>query len=481
VIGAAVPDVSQESRQRLLLQRICLPLLAFAYPIIVAHRGFIYDDTYILMRYAQHLAHGAWQFNTALPTDNAATSPLYVALLAAGAAIGISPVIWSVIIYTAAWGFGGIMLARVLDSEGHTRAAWIACGLYSVSPLLTNVRGMETSVYLLLILAAIRCLQRQQWIALGCVLGLVTLARADAALMVAAMIGWLIIRRPHRDAVAAIIPCTVIAAGGACALWAMTGTLFPSTLAAKLAQRDSGIFGSPWAFLRMLHVYGVVGGDGGGTVMWANILGLLGVVLILLAVFGTAAARRDVAVPWLAVAAAIVLIEYGVVFRLPPYYWHYGPFTLWVIAAAAVALDQLFRRAHHVPVLAVITAAAAASVLSAGCHLQGFLDAHSHYRQVAEWIDRDSRAAHPTVAVGEIGIIGYYGRSTIVDYMGLLDARAVEPVRHNDFTWWLTQHPDYFVTAPVFALDDPVQSLPEFRHEYHLAARLGPMIVYRRA
>jgi hypothetical protein len=54
--------------------------------------------------------------------------------------------------------------------------------------------------------------------------------------------------------------------------------------------------------------------------------------------------------------------------------------------------------------------------------------------EAAEWIDRDSRSPYPRVAASEIGMIGYYSRADMVDYMGNLDARAIDSIRRGDFS-----------------------------------------------
>ncbi len=214
--------------------------------------------------------------------------------------------------------------------------------------------------------------------------------------------------------------------------------------------------------------------------------GFLGVVCGAVVLAATAATvisvrRRERVLPILAVAAVINVIEYGIVFRLPiGYVWHYGPWTLWVITGTAVALEEVGRRFHRAA-LAVGVAVVAAAFLPA-VHLapDKYRD---NYRAAAEWINRDSHQPHPTVAVNEIGTIGYYSRAEIVDYLGLLDVTAIDWVRRNDFTWWLTKYPDYFVTAPGLALekfDGQTTTLPQFQREYKPAARFGELVIYRR-
>lgn len=104
---------------------IALILLAFAYPIVYSARekGLYFDDPYILMRYGEHLANGAgWEFNPASHTNNSVTSPLYVLLIAAGTFIGGPAEAWSLCIYVAAWGLGGVLLGRIFFRDGRRLA-----------------------------------------------------------------------------------------------------------------------------------------------------------------------------------------------------------------------------------------------------------------------------------------------------------------------------------------------------------------------
>jgi hypothetical protein len=479
-----VPKLAETRRARAyppLLRGAAIAALAFTWPIVTALRqkGFVLDDPFIAMRYGQHLADGAgWNFNLGSHTDNAATSPLYVLLIAVGAVLGASPEGWSLFIYVAAWGLGAIVLARILFRDGRRVSGWLACGLYSVVPLLANARGMELSVYLLLILASVWALQRARWLLLGMLLGLIAIARADAVLLAAPLVGWLGFQR-LQALPKVLVPFAAIDVAWLTASWAMTGSVIPSTLAAKIAQRDSGKWGPQSGYLTGLPGIALTG--------WEQLAtGYLGVVCFAVVLAAAAATvvsirHRELVLPILAAGAVINVIEYGIVFRLAiGYVWHYGPWTLWVITGTAVALEEIGSRFHRAA-LAVCVAVVAAAFLPA-VHLAP--DKHrENYRAAAEWIDHDSHQPHPTVAVNEIGTVGYFSRADIVDYLGLLDATAVNWVRRNDFTWWLTQNPDYFVTTPGLALeqfDGQTTTLPQFQRDYQPAARFGDLVIYRR-
>ena len=485
MVNAAHSSACTEKNPRGLLPPplhwILLSSLAFLYPVTTAivHPAIVYDDPFILMRYSRNLADGlGWTFNPGSASNNAVTSPLYMLITAGGTAIGGSAQSWSLWIYTVAWGLGGVVVARVLFLDNRRWGAWIACGLYSVSPLVANVRGMETSIYLLLILCAIWAFQRERWLVAGCALGLLGVTRSDGVLVGAVFIGWMLFRRRHA-LMPVIAPFAAITVSSIVFLWTITGSPFPSTLAAKLAQRDSGAFGGQWSFLLGLNANGIMGASDAplNTIV---ALGYLGLVMLAAAIFGTVKAlqRRDTALPLIAAIALVVVVEYGLVFRMSvSYLWHYAPWTLWATVGAAVGIDELLRRRHRV-------VAAIAMVAALGGAALGFrsmpVEARSHYREVAEWIDRDSLSPHPTVAAPEIGAIGYYSRADIIDYLGLLDARAIDSVRHSDFTWWLSREPEYWVTYTGVPWDARTLALPQFQREYRQVAQFGSVTVYRR-
>lgn len=351
-------------------------------------------------------------------------------------------------------------------------AGWLACGLYSTCPLLANVRGMEASLYLLLILAAVWSLQQQKWVLLGVLLGLLAMARADGVLMVVLLTGWLLLRR-RTAAWRALAPFSVISAAWAATLWSMTGNPFPSTLTAKIAQRESGQWGSQFSYFSGLSPYGISGSE-----LPTPLLTAWAVVLLTFAMLGTLFALRnhETGMRLLTGAAAVTVLEYGLVLRLPMYHWHYAPFTLWVIAGSAVGLEQAMRTRWRVPALVITLVTTVAFLTDIDL---GPKASRAPYRQAAEWIDQDSRKPHPTIATSEVGTIGYYSRGDIIDYLGLLDARANDQIRRRDFTWWLTQKPDYFVTDGTW-VDAKTVILPEFNAQYSRATSFGSLIVYRR-
>lgn len=169
--------------------------------------------------------------------------------------------------------------------------------------------------------------------------------------------------------------------------------------------------------------------------------------------------------------------------------WYCGPWTLWVMAGRGVASGAGVWRGERVatPLAVAITAAGLVSGARIGPgaaakrdpQLAQWNEIRSHYQEIAEWIDHDTATAHPAVAATQISAAGSFGRANMVDYLGLLDSRADETVRRDEFSRWLSAKPDYLVTTEQ-SVDAATIALPEFRHAYDRAATIGTLNVYRR-
>jgi hypothetical protein len=87
------------------------------------------------------------------------------------------------------------------------------------------------------------------------------------------------------------------------------------------------------------------------------------------------------------------------------------------------------------------------------------------------------------VAAAEIGRIGSFSDRTMVDYLGLLDRRAVPHVAQADWDWWVQElRPDYWVADgnAEFTPDAAVKSNPAFNAAYLPVMATEHLTVYQR-
>ena len=128
--------------------------------------GFVVDDTFISLRYAHNFAEGhGLVFNVGEAPSEGFTSPSWVALLAVADLLGINLVVAAHVLSLTAWlaALALVVLTCMrlpVALSGTTLA--LVCGLFLVNPRLVShsLSGMETSLYMLALTAIIYLLVR---------------------------------------------------------------------------------------------------------------------------------------------------------------------------------------------------------------------------------------------------------------------------------------------------------------------------------
>lgn len=121
--------------------------LALIIMIITAFTAEVYDDPFILYRYAENLATGAgWTFNPGAPTENGVSSGLVVVVLAGLAKAGINVALGSALVFAAGMWSAAFSAYLILRREGFSwrgssRPSWWRPGLPSSRPAGWNRRS----------------------------------------------------------------------------------------------------------------------------------------------------------------------------------------------------------------------------------------------------------------------------------------------------------------------------------------------------
>lgn len=472
---------------------IALILLAFAIWLLLMHQ-FRLDDSFITYRYARNAARG---WGLVYNRDDAilsTTAPLYAVLLAVFSVIISDFHTLGGIIGTICIGLGGIFVYALLP---HRMRAWAGV-LYVLSTPLWLSLGMETPLWIVLVLAAVWCAAKFRWGFAGLLVGLAIFVRPDAALpggllgLVALMqaVNQINTRRRWWSALAAyvlsaVVPVLIFA------IWGMAtyGSPLPVTLGAKSAQAVLGITGlGPF-----------VGTVDGLILIVQDLLAQspLYILIGLLLLIGLS--RR---LPWpvvlIAIWGVLHLLTYAIL-RIAPYRWYYAPLLPGVILLAAFGLekaDNWFKRWAARQAASAIAVALGLIVLLAPIMSLGRINDYfasggdsrvmlpvvdwDVYRHVGEWLNQNT-PQDAIVGVAEVGQVGYYADRWMTDYLGLLQPDVAAMLKRGDLYSWLAEYaPDYlvfqrfrgvalvlynyviendpwFVTAyqPVVELDDP--------------------------
>lgn len=470
---------------------------------------FRLDDSFITYRYAQNFASGVGLVYNPGDSVLSTTAPLYAMLLAVMSFIIPDFHLLGSLIGVICIGLGGWVIYKLLPT---VMPKWIrlwAGAVYTLSSPLWLALGMETALWILLVLSAVALGQHGRWAWAGLLIGLAALVRPDAALPGAllglAVIGATINASQTRGRW--WMPLIVYVGVGTIpimlfGLWAFAayGSPFPATLSAKSAQAVLGITGlgvgvDTWEGLRLI-LRGLMAQSS------------LYVALALLAVLGLAG---SISIPVFIVAlwGALHLLAY-MVLKVAPYRWYYAPLVPGVVLLAACGLYFVYGRlqVRQFRFAAYLAAALAifpliAQFESFGAIRQQILNGGpvdvmlpivdwQAYRETGEWLDENT-PPDATVGVAEVGQVGFYARRWMTDYLGLLQPDASQMLKRGDLYSWLVGYaPDYLVFqrfrgAPLVLYNYVIEADSWFNANYRPITELddpryssGPVTIFER-
>jgi hypothetical protein len=491
---------------RSLLLFLLVPLLSLPYIL-----GIRVDDAFITYRYAENLAlHGQLAYNLQGDSAFATTAPGYALLLALLNRLGFPIPTTGNLLGALAIGLGALAMAELLRAIPRP-GPFLGGLLLASSPLLWLVLGMEgvPALGLALLGFALASHRRDGWAAVA--LAAATLLRFDAIAAAAVWGLWTLARR-RLGALRFGLLYAGIVIGGYALLMLLFGVPLPATLGSKQAQQTLGISGffadTTWLSGALLLARAYLG--------HSLLHGLFGLIAFLGVV---AAARQHLRgatgylSPFLLLAWALAHAALYVALGVTPYVWYYLPLVVPLAAFAAIGLASVAARLipwmgtrwRAVPVVALtllILGGPAASHLAMLARLYAGADLGppsletkvlpeakaQPYRQAGEWLAANA-PMDSTVGVTEVGIMGFYSRQPMVDFLGLLDHDVAAALARGDLSWALyAQQPGYLVLSevnPIYGFD--VYKDRWFQGAYEPVHRIpgdgfwgGDLIIYRR-
>jgi len=450
-----------------------LVALALAAALMWPVRGYLTDDTFIHLQYARHLAEGqGFVFN---PGERVygSTSPLWVALIADGIALGLDG-LWTARALGAIATLGSVVLFMQLMRR-NLRVVSLRCLatiVWAAHPWMIrwSVSGMETPLAVALVLAGfVAFTDGRQWgsrpVRTGAFWALAALTRPEAVFLLLLWFVFLVIDTDSREGVrrliAGLLPPALIYGGWLLFARLYFGTFWPNTLSAKVA----GGVGWEYVLATLARQAGIVGYS--DAVLAGALVAALG--------FGGARLwpsrpQAQRLLPWVWVFALPVLYVMRGVPVLSRYLVPLLPVLAWLawrsverwwageeptpgqrrgaavlgVALASLALIQcLFTYSNLVlPQVRSFSAGLRQSLVPWG-----------------EWFQAHTRPGE-TIAAPDIGALGYYGRRRVLDLAGLVSPRIVPLLDREtpedlvaNFSFARIERPEYLVDRAPHAYD----------------------------
>ena len=430
-------------------------------------REYLTDDTFIHLQYARHLAGGHGLVFNLGERVYGCTSPLWVALLADGMALGLDGVLWAKVLglvaAIASLGWFLQLMRRTVATPAVRAAATVGWAGHAWMARWA-ISGMETPLAVALVLAGfVAFTEGRSWgarpVRTGSLWALAALTRPEAMLLVFLWAVCLLIETEDRFGlrrlIAGLLPPLVIVGGWLPFARLYFGSFWPQTLAAKSV-------GTSTLAVQLDNAWRQV-----------KLIGATDGVLVLLLAMGLVVARvrrgpgLGSAYRWLPWAWVVALPSFYVsrgVEALSRYVLLVLPILAWLAWRMAErwwtrsASGETSERASHAGMLAAtVTVLVLAQNLlvfqkSVVPHVRSFSPGlRQSLIRWGQWFDRNT-AANAVIATPDIGAIGYFSRRSVVDLAGLVTpamvpllARETSEEAVATFGFAAFSRPDYLV------------------------------------
>lgn len=389
---------------------------------------------------------------------NALTSPMYTYL-----SLGTANLFGDV--HSACIFLGGLflflsccILVFLLHKQGFP--SWLA---FVPSLMIASTRyyylviGMETNLYLFLILVTIYLFLEEKYLLLSIAAPLLFLTRGESAFLILTLVIFhFIMKRKFPRWYIIAIPLLILAANYLFH-YLYYGEALPHTLTAKIMQGRSGFWGE-WSFLQGKFY---VNFDETKSFILLNMP--FAILFALLAIGGWLVnLRKSIFIKIFTLFLALLLTFY-LFFNLPYYLWYYAPFYLF----ANICVAWFIRFLLNLKSLKNSTFVASFKVSSVliplifiiNLQLNSLIRLPEHqglgyYKKAGRWI-LNNTTDDAKIACAEIGHIGWYSRRHIIDVIGLVNPHNAQYIGEGDYSSWLNHYdPDYFlIHEPIWSME----------------------------
>jgi hypothetical protein len=399
------------------LQWLPLTGMALLWPAVALWLGLSatrtgIDDAYITFRYSSNIAAGfGFVYNPGERVLGTST-PLYTLLLAAACRLGANPVVVSGIAGALAW--SAIAALGILHVRSLGLLPLLALGLIASSPTIAANLAMESALYCALVLSAFYCFEIGRKIIWAVLAGLAAVTRPDG-LIAAATLGVAALLRdrklPWRQALTTalvIVPWYAYA-------WFNFGSPLPQSFRAKAGLAHSAGFGGGDFLVGLVRLAAQGLSVSRTSLLWG--------VLWAAGLLSWAKKRHK----WpLLTWAALYSAAYWAT-GMPHFGWYYLPLVPLgaILCAEGAGVVSRLPRNRWIRRVLVVGLALALS-LDLGARFEVCLRIGKNepprakaYREVGLWLAQHAERSD-SIALLEIGIVGYHSGLHVIDTMGLV-------------------------------------------------------------
>jgi hypothetical protein len=456
------------------------------------------DDAYITYRYAENLAHGrGFVFNPGDAPALGTSAPLYAGLLALGGLLGMDIPFMSL-----ALGILGCSLAFAIIAciawEFRALSAGLIVGITaSVGQIYWWWEGMETPLYVVLVLGALWTAYRG-WNLLAFLLAaLATVMRLDGLAVLVAIA--LFVFSERRWSWRAIAPGALILSSWVIVATVLFGSPMPASGLAKMAH-DVGISGrfsvTSLSLLQQTLPITTLVSDFTFLNHPRRTTALF--CFLFMAPLACTVLLRPRRLGGLLTCWLVFYIAGYELLGLPDFTWYYAPpaivlaLFLWMALRGALAfgVNAIYGRGEMLAdcltwMVTIFTLVMLVTETPLYSKVQP--EREDTHLLAGKWL-RQHAAAGDTLVAYEVGKVAYVSGLRTTDLLGLTDPLARVHLRGDDFAWAIRDLPTYVFSgeSPTWPVTAAIFKECAFALNYRVALRLpfrdsGDYVIFRRA
>ncbi len=425
----------------------------------ILSRFHVLDDTLIYYRYIRNALEGWGLVYNKGEFFNGLTSPLYTYLALAASYIFRD-------IHTANTFLGGLFLLLTswiiyILLKRHNFPllfAAIPSFLMVSTQYFYLVIGMETNLYLFLLVLSIYLFLEKKYFALSFAAPFLFLTRGESAFLIIILIIFhFTLKRKFPKWYVFIIPF-IILAGNYIFNFVYYGEMLPHTLSVKIMQGSSCLWGE-FSFFKGLFF--INWHETKSFYLFNNFFSIL-----LFGLAGAGIATKIFKSMFLQIYLLflVLLALFYVYFNIPYYLWYYAPFLIFAYLGFSYFIKVIIEWKISGKMLKAVSLLISflfilnlqVNTLISLPDKQGIKE----YKQAGLWI-KNNTPANAKVACVEIGYIGWYSERYIIDILGLVNPYNADYIGRGDLTSWLNHYnPDYvLVHDPLWNMEASAKML----------------------
>jgi len=435
-------------------------LLLAAVPICVIGyfsfltRNYQIDDALIYLRYFRNFHDGLGLVYNLGERFNGLTSPLftYVSMSASFPFrdLQIPMIIISSVFFALAAIIGGNIFS---NSKWEAVFSAVVIGLFGY---FYSTFGMETPLFLMLIALSLYLYKADsEYFIIA--LALLIITRSEGAFLAVILAADYLIKNRRLPDAKILAFSLVILLFPFVVNYFYYGELLPASASAKIGQGKSGLWNECCGFLNSGYVL--------INTFFSN--SYISIFFFLISsAYGFYVCSKD-RIAIVIVIFLVSLLCFYVGLNLPSYHWYYAPFFylllifacrgIWRLSAILLAKGVLDFRALAFFPLCALTIFSLTKVVS--FNEKGGLE---EYVTIGRWIEKNT-APDASVAMVEIGTVGWYSKRNIIDILGLVNKYNADYISKGDLYGWLYHYqPDYILRHdPAWKLEESARILEQ--------------------